>query len=599
VVYVFFGGKMKIGLEIHQRLATNKLFCDCPTKLMEEADPDHKIERRLHPVLSELGEIDPASKAEFLKGKTFLYHVYNETNCLVETDEEPPHEMNRDALAAVLQIAAQLKANPVDEIHTMRKIVIDGSNTSGFQRTAIVAMDGKLETSRGPIGIPLLAIEEESAGIITNTEAQAVYRLDRLGIPLIEITTTPDIQDGEHLLEVAQKIGMILRATGRVARGIGTIRQDVNISTERGARVEIKGAQDLKLLTLQVKYEVMRQEKLLEIVDELKKRFGKKWKLSTKPVDVSAVFANTQSQLISKGLKSGSRVFAILLEQHAGLLGIEIQPNRRYGSELSDYAKKAGVKGIIHSDEDLDKYKISKAELDTLHRTLNTKPQDAFAVVVAPEQQAKEALLHALNRANMDYIPEETRKPNPAGTTSFARPLPGRARMYPETDIPPIKVTTDMISTAAKAESLEDKQKKLEEILNPELAKKMLKSRNLSLFEKLVKQGADPMLVANTLENTLVSLRREGVVIENLEFVLPQLFAAYSYGKFVKAAIPAILKEIASGTQVAQAIKGFAPIPTSELKLIVQTFKGDIKQIMAKYRTRIDPKELQKLLKKK
>jgi glutamyl-tRNA(Gln) amidotransferase subunit E len=595
---------MKCGLEIHQRLDTNKLFCSCKSKLMEEAKPDVLINRRLHPVLSELGEIDPASKAEFLKGKTFLYHAYNESNCLVETDEEPPHELNKDALAVVLQIAAQLKANPVDEIHTMRKIVIDGSNTSGFQRTAIVALDGELETSKGRVGIPLIAVEEESAGIIETRDTehgtrQAVYRLDRLGIPLIEITTTPDIQDGEHLLEVAQKLGMILRATGRVARGIGTIRQDVNISTEKGARVEIKGAQDLKLLTLQVKYEVMRQEKLLEIINELKKRFGKKWKLNSKPVDVSDIFANTDSQLISKGLKSGARIFALLLEKHAGLLATELQPNRRYGSELSDYAKRAGVKGIIHSDEDMKKYKINKAELGMLHQILNTKPNDAFALVVAPELQAKEALTHVLLRANMDYVPEETRKPLPEGTTSFARPLPGRARMYPETDVPPIKITKEMRKVAAQSESLEDKQSKLEKILNPELAKKMLKSRNLPLFEKLVKQGADPMLVANTLENTIVSLRREGVVIDNLEVILAELFRMYSHDRFVKAAIPAILKETAAGKSIADATKGFIPIPASELKLIIKTFKGDIKQIMSKYRTRIDPKELQKLLKKK
>lgn len=549
-------------------------------------------------MLSELGEIDPASKAEFLKGKTFLYHAYDNVNCLVETDEEPPHEMNADALSVVLQVAAQLKANPVDEIHTMRKIVIDGSNTSGFQRTAIVAMNGTLETTKGEIGIPLIAIEEESAGIIENTEKQAIYRLDRLGIPLIEISTTPDIQDGDHLVEVAQKIGMILRSTGKVARGIGTIRQDVNISIERGDRIEIKGAQDLKLLPLQVKYEVMRQEGLLDIIDELKKRFGKKWKLSSEPVDVSPVFADTQSQLISKGMKSGSGVFAILLKNHSGLLGRELQPNRRYGSELSDYAKKAGVKGIIHSDEDLSKYRISHDEALAIRKALGAEPEDAFAAVVAPAHQAMEALSHVLDRANMDYVPKETRKPHPDGTTSFARPLPGRARMYPETDIPPIRVTNEMTKKAAQAESLEEKQHKLERVLNPEMAKKMLRSRNLDLFERLIKQGADPMLAASTLEDTIVSLRREGVVVENLEFILPELFAAYSYGKFVKAAIPAILKEVAAGKKVGLAIKDFTPIPSSELKLVIKTFKGDIRQIMAKYKTRIDPKELQKLLKK-
>lgn len=588
---------MKCGIEIHQRIFSNKLFCQCPSILMEDAEPDVKVNRRLHPVLSELGEIDAASRAEFLKGKTFLYHVFDKTNCLVETDEEPPHPLNPEALQIVLQIAAQLKAKPVDELHIMRKIVIDGSNTSGFQRTAIVALDGKLETSKGEIGIPLIAVEEESAGIVENTEQQATYRLDRLGIPLVEISTTPDIQDGEHLLEVAQKLGMILRATGKVARGLGTIRQDVNISTERGARVEIKGAQDLKLLTLQVKFEVMRQEALIRIIDELKKRFNGKWELNSRPIDITNIFLNTDSQLISKGLKSGSRVFALLLEKHAGLLGQEIQPNRRYGSELSDYAKRAGVKGIIHSDEDLGKYKISDAESAAIRKTLDSRQQDSFVLVVAPEQQALEALSHVLNRANMDYVPEETRKPNPAGTTSYARPLPGRARMYPETDVPPITITRKMFADASKHETLDAKQNRLGKLLNPEMAGKMLKSRNLALFEQLVGQGADPMLAATTLENTLVSLRREGVAVD--PSMLPEIFALLSKGAFVKAAIPDILKEVAEGVSVSGAAKHYSVVSGKELDKIAKACNYDMRVIMSRYRTRVDPKELQKLLKKK
>lgn len=593
---------MKIGIEIHSRLASNKLFCACPSLLMEKTEPDVRIERRLHPVLSEIGEIDAASKAEFLKGKTFLYHAYHKSNCLVETDEEPPHELNPQALQIVLKIANQLKAKPVDELHIMRKIVIDGSNTSGFQRTAIVAQDGVLETSKGPIGIPLIAVEEESAGIVETRDTghgtqQATYRLDRLGIPLTEITTTPDIQDGEHLLEVAQKLGMILRATGQVARGLGTIRQDVNISTERGARVEIKGAQDLKMLPILVENEVMRQENILQIIDELRKRFGKKWKLNPSPVELTDLFVKTDSQLISKGIKSGSVVLALLLEKHGGLLGSEIQPNRRYGSELSDYAKRAGVKGIIHSDEDLSKYKITDEEMKSVHRKLNTASDDAIVLVVAPMNQAKEALSYVLSRANMDYIPKETRKANPAGSSSYMRPLPGRARMYPETDVLPIMISKKMINDASTGESLEEKQSKLGKILNPELAAKMLKSRNLPLFEKLVSEGADPVLAANTLENTLVSLRRDGINIDPA--ILPELFKIYKGGEFVKAAIPDILKDVEAGKSLNEAAAHHSVVHGTQLEKIAKANNYDIRTIMSKYRTRIDPKELQELLKKK
>ncbi|MFN7991438.1 MAG: Glu-tRNA(Gln) amidotransferase GatDE subunit E, partial [Candidatus Micrarchaeia archaeon] len=235
---------VKIGIEIHQRLEGRKLFCSCGCDISDEEKPQFSFRRRLHPVFSELGEVDQASQAEFAKGREFEYQAFSSNNCLVETDEEPPSTMNLDALRTALAVALQLNAVPVSEVHVMRKMVIDGSNTSGFQRTSIIAVNGHMDSSKGSIAIPLIALEEESAGILSSADGKAAYRLDRLGIPLIEISTAPDIKDGEHLVEVAQKIGMMLRTGGKVARGLGTIRQDVNISTEGGARVEIKGAQD-------------------------------------------------------------------------------------------------------------------------------------------------------------------------------------------------------------------------------------------------------------------------------------------------------------------------------------------------------------------
>jgi len=595
---------VKIGLEVHQRLACGKLFCSCPSDMADQdAKPNLVIRRRLHPVFSELGEIDAASKAEFEKDRTFAYGVFSGSDCLVEMDEEPPHQLNPEALSIALELAQHLHMKSVDELHVMRKIVIDGSNTSGFQRTAIVAMDGKLETSRGPIDIPLLAIEEESAGIVGTQdnergEPETTYRLDRLGIPLVEINTTPDIKDGQHLLEVAEKIGMMMRATGKVARGLGTIRQDVNISTEHGARVEIKGAQDLKSLPLLAQNEVNRQEELLRIISELRARFGGKVILNGTIAEVSAIFKSTKSPLISKGLASGGSVFGLVLEKHAGLIGREIQAGKRYGTELSDYAKTTGVKGIIHSDEDPAKYSISGSELSELRQTMGMKPDDAFALVIAPREQAKAALSKALERARMGFVPEETRRANPDGTTSYMRPLPGRARMYPETDVPPIPITAEMLKAVSRGETLEEKKARLLKMLgNAEMADKMLRSRNLGLFERLVEGGAEPMLAASTLENTLVSLRREGAEIKEPGTVLEELFALYRKGKFVKAAIPDILREAAKGKPVPDAAKGYSIISGKELEKIAKELGFDIKAIMSKYRTRIDPKELDRILK--
>jgi len=602
---------MKIGIEIHQRIDSHKLFCNCPSAL-NEGEPDLKATRRLHTVYSELGEVDLASKKEFEKDRVFEYLAYENCDCLVELDEEPPHELNRHALGIALEIALHLKCKPVDEIHVMRKIIIDGSNTSGFQRTAIIALDGKLESSKGTVRITQISIEEESAGIVENISGKSVFRLDRLGMPLIEITTDPDIKDGEHLLEVAEKIGMIMRATGKVARGLGTIRQDLNVSTEGGARVEIKGAQDLKMLSVLAQEEVKRQKELIKIMMEVKKRVGGRDNakasggvVQRKFVNLTKIFANTQAKLIKTGISIGGSgaVIGLVLPHHAGIIGREIQPNRRYGTELSDYAKSAGVKGIIHSDEDMAKYGISSVENEGVRKTLGMKSDDAFVLVVADAKTAEKALENVCMRAEMDAVPNETRRANPDGTTSYMRPLPGKARMYPETDIPPIQVTKELIKTveAGKGDTLEQKKEKLLKMLNPEMAEKMLKSRNLKLFERLVDEfGAEPMLVANTIENTLVSLRREGVELNNVENTLSELFVLYAKGKFVKAAIPEILKLVAKGASVESAIKDgkLERIAGEELKRIAAENGHDIQKIMQKYRLNVDAADLHKLKKK-
>lgn len=591
---------MKIGIEIHQRLDTKRLFCRCPSVLAEGNEPAVTVDRRLHPVYSELGELDRASLAEFEKRKLFEYQAFWQSNCLVELDEEPPFPLNKEAVDIAVEIAMHLNARLVDEIHVMRKIVIDGSNTAGFQRTAIVGFNGYLETSEGRIDVPLIALEEESAGIVETKHEKIVYRLDRLGIPLVEISTSPDIKDGKHLREAAEKIGLILRTTGKVARGLGTIRQDVNISTERGARVEIKGAQELRLLPVYVENEVIRQEKLVEIIDELKKR--KAYGIKSKPVDITDIFSGTASPLVKKELEMGGVVLVLRLPNHAGILGKEIQAGRRYGTELSDYAKHAGVKGIIHSDENLSKYKFSDNEVSEARKRLSIGENDAFVIVVAPRKTAEAALAKVLERANIDHVPEETRRANPDGTTSYLRPLPGRARMYPETDIPPVLVDEKLMGKVKEgmAESYESKRASLGKMLNKEMANRVLRSKHLKLFEKLVEKGADPMLAATTIENTLVSIRREGFELKDADAVLPRLFSEYKKGRFAKAAIPDILKEIAGGKEPESVIsrEDMKKISGKELEKIAKENDYDIKKIMAKYRTRIEPEELLEMIKK-
>ncbi len=249
----------KAGLEIHQQLDSHKLFCSCPSVLRKD-EPNFEIKRKLHAVAGESGEVDVAAQYQAKLNKEFIYQGYDST-CLVELDEDPPHEINGDALKIALQIAILMNCNIIPITQVMRKTVIDGSNTSGFQRTVMIAYGGYIETSRGQVGINAIMLEEDAARIIERGEKKEIYRLDRLGIPLVEVVTAPDIKDGVHAQETALIIGDILRSC-RVKRGLGTIRQDISISIKGGNRVELKGVQDIDLLPTTVENEVRRQLEL-------------------------------------------------------------------------------------------------------------------------------------------------------------------------------------------------------------------------------------------------------------------------------------------------------------------------------------------------
>jgi len=549
--YVNMG--LRVGLEIHQQLNTeHKLFCKCPTILKDEK-PQIIIERKLRPTQSELGEIDPAALFEYRRGRKYIYEVYEDATCLVELDEEPPHELNPEALEIALKIALMLKAKPVDEVHVMRKIVIDGSNTTGFQRTAIIALDGEIEDEEGNIEVKTICLEEEAARKIEEKEDKVVYRLDRLGIPLIEIATTPNIKTPSQAKRVALKIGQIMRATGKVKRGIGTIRQDLNISIRDGARVEIKGVQELNLIPKIIENEVQRQRELLKIRDELVRRGLKSEEIKNEFIDVTDIFKETESKIILRKLRNGGRVYALKLPKFKGLLGWEIQPNRRLATEMSERAKFwARVGGIIHTDE-LPKYGITRKEMDELKTKLKANEMDAIVIVVDDEKKCIEALKAVADRAReaLKGVPEETRAINPDGTTHYSRPMPGAARMYPETDVRPIVLTKEYLDKLRRElpEHPEETIRRYIENykLSRKLAEEMLNSPRRMLFEKMVNEiNVDPTLIASTLEYTLNMLKREGKNIEKIrENHLKDIFKLIAKNSISKEAVPDILRWIA------------------------------------------------------
>ncbi len=612
---------LRVGFEVHQQLATRKLFCNCESELVE-AEPELKIVRRLRPTQSELGEIDRAALQEYMKGRHFVYQVPEEVSCLVEMDEEPPHEVNREAVEIALQVALLLNAQPVDEIHFMRKIVIDGSNTSGFQRTAIIALDGYIETSRGKVRIPTICLEEEAARKVGEGENKTIYRLDRLGIPLIEISTSPDITSPEEAREVALKIGEVLRATGRVRRGIGTIRQDINVSIEGGARVEIKGVQELNMIPKIIEGEVARQKRLIAIAGELKRRGVGEAQLKPSPVEVSDVFSSTQSKVVRRTLSRGGVVLAVKLPGFRGLIG-GARDEPRLGSELAQYARvKAGVGGIFHSDE-LPAYGISAEEVGAVAERLGLGESDAFVLVAEARERAEKAIEAVVERARLALrgVPEETRMAQGDGSTRYMRPLPGAARMYPETDLPPFVVTQELVERlrANLPELYEEKISRFVEQykLSEELAAQVVRSGRAELFEELVATGAKPRLVATTLTATLRELRREGCEVERLrEQSFRELFSTLAKGKLTREAVPEVLRALCSSPElsVAQAmerlgLKGFSEEEVRSLarrvieersEFVRERGKGAAKPLMGvlmkELRGRVEGKVVMKIL---
>lgn len=557
---------IKVGIEIHQQLDTaSKLFCGCPTRLRDE-EPDYSVTRKLKPTSSELGDMDRAAIFEAFRRKSFTYQGYRDTVCLVELDEEPPHDLNAEAVGIALTVAALANMTPVDEVHVMRKLVIDGSNTTGFQRTAKVAYDGWIMDGGDRISVQSLCLEEDAARKASESASGITYRLDRLGIPLVEITTGPDIRSGEQAARVALALGRLLKATGKMKRGLGTIRQDLNVSIEGGTRIEVKGVQELGLISTVVDIEAKRQAGLLEVKSELKRRNAPEKRPDIR--DLTPVFEKTSSKVLRKALDSSGKVMGIRLEGFAGLMKKELQPGRRFGTELSDRAKvSAGVGGIFHSDE-LPNYGITAEEVSSAKSALGCQGDDAMVMVAASATACSAALNAAIDRCleAMNGVPAEVRAANEDGTTRFMRPMPGSARMYPETDVPSIVVTKEHFSAIreAKPEPLEAKEGRFVEEygLSRDLAALIIDSPYTAAFESMVKSdGLSPSFVAGTFEYTFKMLRREGVDVESFsEAQVREVLVKVNKGEVAKEAVPDVFRWLAAnkGRAAGDALKALS-----------------------------------------
>jgi glutamyl-tRNA(Gln) amidotransferase subunit E len=578
--------KLKVGFEIHQQLSTkSKLFCNC--RCEESRNYETIFMRKLRPTHSELGTFDPAALFEHKKMRMIKYHASAGSSCLVEADEEPPQEMNKEALETALIFSLALHSRVADEIHTMRKIVIDGSNTSGFQRTMFVAHGGYIDVNGEKVKIQSICLEEDAAKLLSDDGSIREYGLDRLGIPLVEIALEPITGSPEELMQVALSMGRLLRSSKRVTRGLGSIRQDVNISVNDGGVVEVKGVQQLDQLIRVIKYEMLRQHGLILIAQKLKKeRRVNEIGVGDRIEDVTDILRNSSSKIVKRSLACGEDVDddnskgifkAIRVNGFAGMIRFEPYPEIRIGKQLSELVRFYGLGGIFHSDE-LPNYGISEEEVIAISKRLEMAADvDAFVIIGGVRDKVEFAVESIIRRLKMALIgvPSETRSATLDGKTIFSRPRPGAARMYPETDIPPIQINNSVIDSLIDKvpkswdENVNTLARKYS--LNRKHAEQIFDSNYLGIFEEIASlTKVQPTFIVSKLTEDLINLERQGLDTTVLtDEIIIDVFRRLDAGTIAKESIALIFEKILRKESITidQAIEGLGITTISDQEM--------------------------------
>ncbi len=511
-VYADLG--FKSGLEIHQQLLTaEKLFCRCPAGVYQHGKYDAELVRHMRPTLSELGEYDGTALMEFKTKKNIIYRIKNETACTYDIDDTPPFPINREALAIAVRIALLLQTNIVGELHITRKQYLDGSIPTGFQRTAIVGIEGDIALSSKKVGIIFLSIEEESCREVSDVGHQRTYTTDRLGMPLIEMTTYPELLTPDEVMEAGNYLRYLTRSTGQVRTGIGAARQDVNVSITGGTRVEIKGVAHIKWIPELVHNEAFRQKALLEIASDLQARVPDpgRWQISS--VELPHDVISSDYEPLRNALREGQKVVAVNLPHFRGLLSFFTQPTWMFADELSGRLKVIACldqPNMLHSEQ-LEPV-LSHTGLTAIRKLLKADDNDAQIVFWGSEEDIVTGLdvLQERCRMAMEGVPNETRKSLPDGTTIFERVLPGADRMYPDTDSAPIPLTADYIEECRRdlPSPVSERMEQLARWGVPEDCHPYILRRDLiPVIEKVVDLfGEEPKFVATVLGHDLRSL---------------------------------------------------------------------------------------------
>ncbi len=524
------------GLEVHQQLLTKeKLFCHCPAGIYNHHDDyDAELIRHMRPTLSELGEYDGTALMEFKTRKNIIYRIKNATACTYEVDDTPPFPIDREALGIAIEISLLSKLNIVGEVHITRKQYLDGSIPTGFQRTAIIGVEGEIHLKHKKIRLIQLSIEEDSCREISDIGHVRIYKTDRLGMPLIETVTYPDCLNPDEVKEACDYIRFLNRSTGKVRSGIGAGRQDVNVSCKGGTRVEIKGVAHTKWIPELTHIEAFRQWSLLLLRDELRKRFPdpSTWKMTS--VNLESVDLNTSFAPLQDAKEANMTVMAVKLPGFKGALSHFTQPDKMFANEISDRLKVIAClekPNMVHSESIVPEVEVENWQ--KVANLLSTGKNDAVLIFWGPQEDMKTALETIEERCRMAFegVPNETRKSFENGTTIFERVLPGADRMYPDTDSAPIPLEDDYIDSLSKnlPEDIIDRFNQLRKWNVPEDTYTYIFSKNYyPLIERMVKElEVDPRFLGTFIGHRLKNLL--GRQKKPKQFNIEKIYKLFAY----------------------------------------------------------------------
>ncbi|MFH1999764.1 MAG: Glu-tRNA(Gln) amidotransferase subunit GatE [Planctomycetota bacterium] len=530
---------LKSGLEIHQQLLTQrKLFCRCPAG--RYSDEFHaEILRHMRPTLSELGEYDGTALMEFKTKKNIIYRIHSDTVCTYEMDDTPPFMMDDSALDIAIEAALLLNLNLVDELHIARKQYLDGSIPTGFQRTTILGVDGWIPYKGRKIGIHQLGLEEDACREVSDRGHERVYLTDRLGMPLIEPVTYPDMKTPQEVAEVGEILRKLLRATGKVRTGYGAGRQDVNVSVEGGTRIEIKGVPRIPKIPLLVYNEAMRQCSLLRIRELLRQRGITPETFKASVHDVTRAFSKTQYTPLKRAVERGEQIRCVKLDGFAGILSERTQTDTNFAKEFSDRVRVIAcltrLPNIAHTD--IASEALTGTDWKFVRQRVKTESTDTLILVWGSREDVTCACNEIIIRAReaTQGVPSETRQALKDGTTGFERILPGADRMYPDTDLPPIQVALDRIARirAGLPEPPWIRDARYEKYDLPEdIRAKLLASERASLFNSLVEEfKISPTLAGTVLFRLATALKRKQLDMSTLsDGQVLCLFKAFEQG---------------------------------------------------------------------